>query len=180
MSHATGPVQTSSRSFQTQPALGAQQIADRGVAVKSLSGECALEHGRGQCIQLERKPVDVLLRQRGRWAQLAQQAPEPVPDLAQRGQVAREAGERRMQVPQRTAEFPRLRRRSVGVVGDVLPHRHPQPVVLVRPRWQEVAGRDGHVGAFGQEDPDGDLARQPLLDVVVQDRRPGHHPRHHR
>ena len=33
---------------------------------------------------------------------------------------------------------------------------------------------------LGHEGPDGQLARQPLLDVIVQDRRAGHHPRHNR
>ena len=40
--------------------------------------------------------------------------------------------------------------------------------------------RNDQVGPLGQEGTDGHLARQPLLDVVVQDRRPGHHPRHNR
>ena len=33
------------------------------------------------------------------------------------------------------------------------------------------------VAPLGEEGPDGDLARQPLLGVIVQHRRPGHHPR---
>ena len=38
-----------------------------------------------------------------------------------------------------------------------------------------------HNGAqFGQEGSDGYLACQPLLGVIVQERRPGHHPRHNR
>jgi hypothetical protein len=35
-------------------------------------------------------------------------------------------------------------------------------------------------GSPCQEGTDGYLARQPLLGVIVQDRRPGHHPRHNR
>ena len=85
-----------------------------------------------------------------------------------------------MQLPQRTAELPRLRRRSLLVVWDELPQRHPQPVLLVRPRRQDVGRRDDQVGPLGQEDTDGHLARQPLLGVIVQERRPGHHPRHDR
>ena len=148
--------------------------------MKRLSGQRALEDRGGQCVQLEAKPVDVPLGQRGRWTQLGEQALEPVPNLAERGQVTREVGERRMQSPQRTAEFPWLRRRSLLVVWDELPQRHPQPVLLVRPRRQDVARRNDQVGPLGQEGPDGHLARQPLLGVIVQDRRPGHHPCHNR
>jgi len=50
----------------------------------------------------------------------------------------------------------------------------------VRSRRQDVAGRNDRVGPLGQEGSDGYLARQPLLGVIVQDRRPGHHPRHNR
>ena len=148
--------------------------------MKRLSGQRALEDRGRQCVQFEAKPVDVPLGQRGRWTQLGEQALEPVPNLAQRGQVTREVGERRMQSPQRTTEFPWLRRRSLLVVWDELPQRHPQPVLLVRPRRQDVARRNDQVGPLGQEGTDGYLARQPLLGVIVQDRRPGHHPRHNR
>jgi hypothetical protein len=163
-----------------QPTLGAQHIRHRGVAMKRLSGQWALEHRWCQCVQVETKPVDVLPRQRGRWTQLGEQALQPVPNLAHRGQVSREAGERRVQFAQRTAELPWLRRRSLRVVCDELPHRHPQPVLLVR-RWrQDVAGRNDQVGPVGQEGADGYVAREPLLGVVVQDRPCGHHPRHDR
>src|SRR5687767_7160783 len=104
--------------------------------MKRLNGQRVLEDRGRQCVQLDAKPVDVPLGQWGRWTQLGEQAPKPVPDLAQRGQVAREVGERRMQSPQRTTEFPWLRRRSLLVVWDKLPQRHPQPVLLVRPRRQ--------------------------------------------
>jgi hypothetical protein len=46
-----------------QPALGAQQVRHRGVAMERLSGQRALEDRRGQRVQLDAKPVDVLLRQ---------------------------------------------------------------------------------------------------------------------
>ena len=65
-------------------------------------------------------------------------------------------------------------------MGDEPPQRHPQPVLLVRPRRQQVARRNDLVGPLGQEGADGYLAGQPLLDVVVQGRRPGHHPCHNR
>ena len=180
ISHATGPAHTSSRSFQTSPLSVRSTIRHRGVAMKRLSGQRALEDRGRQFIQLEAKPVDVPLGQRGRWTQVGQQALEPVSNLAQRGQVTREVGERRMQSPQRATEFPWLRRRSLLVVWDEPPHGHPQPVVLVWPRRQEVGRRNDQVGPLGQEGTDGYLARQPLLDVIVQDRRPGHHARHNR
>ena len=89
--------------------------------MKRLSGQRALEHRGPQCLQLEAKPIDVLPGQHGRWTQLGEQALEPVPNFAQRGQVTREVGERRMQSPQRTAEFSWLRRRSLLVVCNELP-----------------------------------------------------------
>ena len=116
----------------------------------------------------------------GGWTQLGQQAFEPVPRFAERWQVTREVSERSMQSPQRTAEFPWLRRRSLRVVWDELPQRHPQPVPLVGTRRQDFAGRNHQVTPLGHKGPDGYLARQPLLDVIVQERRPGHHPRDNR
>jgi hypothetical protein len=50
----------------------------------------------------------------------------------------------------------------------------------VRSRRQDVARRDDQVRPLGQEDADGHLARKPLLGVIVQERRPGHHTRHDR
>jgi hypothetical protein len=43
-----------------------------------------------------------------------------------------------------------------------------------------AAGRNDQVGPLGQERTDGYLARQPLLGIIVRDRRPGHHPRDNR
>ena len=43
-------------------------------------------------------------------------------------------------------------------------------------RRQDVARARGHVGPLGQEGTDGHLAGQPLLGVIVQDRRPGDAP----
>ena len=85
-----------------------------------------------------------------------------------------------MQSPQRTAELPWVRRWGLGVVWNELPQRHPQPVLHVGAWRQDVARRNDQVGPLGQEGTDGYLARQPLLDVIVQDRRCGHHPCHNR
>jgi hypothetical protein len=49
----------------------------------------------------------------------------------------------------------------------------------VRPRWQHITGWNGQT-PFAQESPDGDLASKPSLDVSVQFRRAGHHPRNDR
>ena len=50
--------------------------------MKRLRGQWTFEDRGRQCVQLEAKPVDVLLGQRGRWAQFGEQAFEPVPRLA--------------------------------------------------------------------------------------------------
>src|SRR5439155_702798 len=83
-------------------------------AMKSLSGQRAFEDRGRQCVQLGAKPVDVLLRQRGRWAQLGEQSFKPVPRFPERWQVTRKVGEHGMQSPQRTAELPWLRGRGLG------------------------------------------------------------------
>src|SRR3954447_26025327 len=131
--------------------------------MKRLSGKRALEYRGRQCLQLDAKRIDVLPGQHGRRTQLVGSLLEPVPDSAQRGQGTGEVGERRVQSPQRTAELPWLRRRSLLVVWDELPQRHPQPVVLVRARRQDVGGRNDQVSPPGQEGTDGYLAPQPLL-----------------
>jgi hypothetical protein len=43
--------------------------------------------------------------------------------------------------------------------------------------WRQEVGRRHDVAGRSQEAADGDLARQPRLEIVVQDRRPRHHAR---
>ena len=63
---------------------------------------------------------------------------------------------------------------------DELPQRHPQPALVVRPRWEDVARRNYQFGPLGQEGADGNLVRQPLFGVIVQERGPGHDSRDNR
>src|SRR3954447_14817341 len=109
-----------------QSAVRAQQISHRGVAMERLSGQRALEDLWRQRVEVEAQRVDVALGQGGRWAQVGEQALEPVPNLAQRGQITPEVGERRVERPQRTTELAWLRRWRLRVVRDELPQRHPE------------------------------------------------------
>jgi hypothetical protein len=73
----------------------------------------------------------------------------------------------------------RARQRPGSIVLDKLPERHPETLILVRPRCKHISGWDGQT-PFSQESPDGDLASKPSLDVTVQHRCAGHHSRHNR
>ena len=164
-----------------QPVVGAQQIRHRGVAMEGLGGQRALEHRRGQRVQLEREATSMScgVNEGDGRSSASRRASQSRISLSG-GRSPGKPASASCSSPQRTAELPWLRRRTLRVVGTNVHSVIHNPSCSWGPGGRRSLGGTDERRPLGQEAPDGDLARQPLLDVVVQDRRPGHHPRHDR
>jgi hypothetical protein len=65
---------------------------------------------------------------------------EPVAHVAHSPELARKVGQRSVQLAERAAELVRARQSPGRIVVDEFPERHPETLMLERPRCKDIAG----------------------------------------
>ncbi len=177
-SQCTGPLQTSSRSFQISPVSVRNRFPMDASPWIACAGSEDLEHAGRQLPSRGRSESrscgESLGDGRSSDARRSSQSRTSLSGPS----APRKAGQRSVQLPQRVAELPRAARPG-SVVVDEPPERHPQAVMAVRPRCHDITRWNGQ-SPLSQERPDGDLASEPAPDVGVQPGCAGHDPRDHR
>jgi putative acetyltransferase len=161
-----------------QPAVRAEKVPYRPVAMDCLGGERALEDRGCQRLEARTQEISVLGGEPRRRTQLGRKPVEPVAHVAELSELAREVGERGVEIAERPSEIVGGRQRPGRIVLDKLPEGHPETLILVGPRREDVAWWNGKT-PFSQKDPDGDLASKPALDVSVELSGAGHHSCNH-